>query len=65
MVYASLGAVLGQPQMLHVDLLRVVLVVSVTNAVLVLPALRMVSWSMPTASTEGMPTSTVASGGLR
>lgn len=64
-MYASLGAVLGQPQMLHVDLLRVVLVVSVTNGILALPAMRMVSWGLPAASTEGMPTSTVTAGGLR
>jgi rod shape-determining protein MreD len=65
LMYASLGAVLGQPQMLHVDLLRVVLVVSVTNGILALPAMRMVSWGLPAASTEGMPTSTVTAGGLR
>ena len=32
-VYAAAGSVLGQPQMLHVDLLRIVVVVSVVNAV--------------------------------
>ena len=32
-IYAVLGSVLGQPQMLHVDLLRIVVVVSVANAV--------------------------------
>ena len=37
-----LGSVLGQPQMLHVDLTRIVVVVSVVNAVLALPALRLV-----------------------
>jgi rod shape-determining protein MreD len=65
LVYASLGSVLGQPQMLHVDLLRVVVVVSVTNAVLALPAMRLVSWGLPASSIEGIPTSTVATGGLR
>ncbi|HEY4946643.1 MAG TPA: rod shape-determining protein MreD [Acidimicrobiales bacterium] len=64
-VYAGLGSLLGQPQMLHVDLLRIVVVVSVVNAVLALPALRPVSWALPEASTEGMPTSAVASSGLR
>jgi rod shape-determining protein MreD len=64
-LYASLGSVLGQPQMLHVDLLRIVVVVSVTNAVLALPAMRLVAWAMPAASTEGMPTSTVSSGVAR
>jgi len=65
MAYAMLGSVLGQPQMLHLDLLRIVVLVSVVNAVLALPALRLVSWALPEASTEGMPTSAVASGVLR
>ena len=62
LVYAVLGSVLGQPQMLHVDLARVVVVVAVTNAVLALPAMRLVSWALPQASTEGVPTSVVSSG---
>jgi rod shape-determining protein MreD len=65
MAYALLGSVLGQPQMLHVDLLRIVVLVSVVNAVLAVPATRLVSWALPAASTEGVPTSTVASGTLR
>ena len=65
LLYASLGSVLGQPQMLHVDLLRIVLVVSVTNAVLALPAMRLVAWAMPASSTEGIPTSTLSSGATR
>jgi rod shape-determining protein MreD len=64
-IYAVLGSVLGQPQMIHVDLTRVVLVVSVVNAVLALPALRLVGWALPAASTEGVPTSMVSSGSLR
>ncbi len=64
-LYASLGSVLGQPQMLHVDLFRIVAVVSVTNAVLAVPAMRLVAWAMPAASTEGMPTSAVSSGASR
>ena len=60
-----LGSVLGQPQMIHVDLTQVVLVVAVVNAVLALPALRLVGWALPAASTEGVPTSTVSSGTLR
>jgi rod shape-determining protein MreD len=64
-VYAVLGSVLGQPQMLHVDLARIVLVVSVTNAALALPAMRLVTWALPQASTEGVPTSVVSSGTLR
>ena len=61
-IYAVLGSVLGQPQMIHVDLTRVVLVVAVVNAVLALPAMRLVGWALPAASTEGVPTSTVSSG---
>jgi rod shape-determining protein MreD len=64
-IYAVLGSVLGQPQMIHVDLTRVVLVVAVVNAVLALPALRLVSWALPAASTEGEPTSTASTGILR
>lgn len=63
--YAALGSVLGQPQMLHVDLVRIVVLVSVTNAVLALPAMRLVSWGLPEASTEGIPTSALSSGGSR
>ncbi len=64
-VYALLGSVLGQPQMVHVDLLRVVVVVSLTNAVLAVPAVRLVNWALPAASTEGVPTSPLSSGGPR
>jgi rod shape-determining protein MreD len=63
--YGLLGSVLGQPQMLHVDLFRIVVVVSVTNAVLALAAMRPVNWSLPAASTEGVPTSTLSGGALR
>jgi rod shape-determining protein MreD len=58
--YAAVGSLLGQPQMLHVDVVRIVVVVSVVNAVLALPARRLVSWSLPSASTEGIPTSSLA-----
>jgi rod shape-determining protein MreD len=64
-VYAALGSVLGQPQMLHVDLVRIVVLVSVVNALLALPALRAVAWSLRQVSTEGVPTSSVSSGVLR
>ncbi|MGO8871556.1 MAG: rod shape-determining protein MreD [Acidimicrobiales bacterium] len=65
LVYAVLGSVLGQPQMLHVDLLRIVVLVSVVNGLLAIPALRLVVWATPEVSTEGVPTSTVSHGGLR
>lgn len=46
MLYAVLGAVLGQQQFLQVDLAVIVILVSVTNAVLAWPALRLVSWAL-------------------
>ena len=60
-----LGSVLGQPQMLHVGMTQIVVLVSVVNAVLALPALRLVAWSLPEVSTEGVPTSVVSTGVLR
>ena len=60
LTYASIGSLLGQPQMLHVDLLRIVIMVSAVNMVLALPARGIVSWSLPEASTEGIPTSSLA-----
>jgi rod shape-determining protein MreD len=65
LIYAMLGSLLGQPQMLHVELVRIIVAVSVVNAVLALPALRMVAWALTEASTEGVPTSVVATGGPR
>jgi rod shape-determining protein MreD len=65
LIYPALGSVLGQPQMLHADLLRIVVVVSVTNAILAIPTLRLVAWALPTASTEGVPTSALSSGAHR
>jgi rod shape-determining protein MreD len=46
MLYAVLGAVLGEDQFLHVGLLAVVLVVSMVNAALALPALRIERWAL-------------------
>ncbi len=63
--YAVIGSVLGQPQMLHVDLLRILVIVSVANAILAIPALRLVTWALPAASVEGVPTSTLSSAGHR
>jgi ABC-type multidrug transport system permease subunit len=64
-VYPLIGSVLGQPQMLHVDLLRIVVVVSLTNVVLAIPAMRLVNWSLPASSVEGVPTSPLSGGPLR
>jgi rod shape-determining protein MreD len=58
-LYALLGSILGEPQMLHVDLTRIVVVVAAVNALLAVPTVRMVGWALPEASTEGMPTSTL------
>lgn len=46
MLYAVLGAVLGQEQFLKVDLGAVVAVVAVTNALLAWPAMRVMSWAV-------------------
>ncbi|MGD0880700.1 MAG: hypothetical protein ABSB09_03890 [Acidimicrobiales bacterium] len=63
--YGALGSVLGQPQMLHVALIRIMVVVAVANAVLAVPAMRLMSWGMATSSTEGMPTSDAGVGTAR
>jgi hypothetical protein len=47
--------------MLHVGVTRTALLVAVCNAVLAVPAVRMVGWALPKVSKEGMPTSTVGS----
>jgi rod shape-determining protein MreD len=46
MLYAVLGAVLGQDQFLRVDLVALVLVVAVTNAVLAPLGMRLVRWAL-------------------
>ncbi len=57
MLYAVLGAVLGQGQFLKVDLVAVVGVVSVTNAVLAWPSVRVLRWAVGTAPrVAGRPT---------
>jgi rod shape-determining protein MreD len=58
MLYAVLGAVLGQEQMLRVDLGAVVGVVAVTNAVLVVPVGRMMRWALGPAAVGGGARST-------
>jgi len=65
LTYGALGSVLGQPQMLHVALVRIVVVVSVTNAVLAWPAMKVMAWGMAQSSTEGMPTSDAGVGAVR
>jgi len=59
MLYAVLGAVLGQDQFLHVDLVAVVVVVALFNALLAPVAIRIERWVLrpradgATASTAG------------
>jgi rod shape-determining protein MreD len=53
MLYAVIGAVLGQEQFLRVDLAGIVAVVAVVNAILAAPAVRMVGWVLGPASGDG------------
>lgn len=53
MLYAVLGAVLGQQQFLKVDLGAVVAVVAITNALLSWPAMRVVGWAVVADSRRG------------
>ncbi len=46
MLYAVLGAVLGESQFLHVNLPVVVVVVAVPNALLAGPAVRLMRWAL-------------------
>lgn len=46
MLYAVLGALLGESQFLHADLAAMVPVVSVANAVLAVPAVRLTRWAL-------------------
>jgi hypothetical protein len=52
MLYAVLGAMLGESQFLHVDLAAVVSVVSVANAVLAGPAVRLMRWAIEPSANE-------------
>lgn len=63
--YAAIGSILGQPQMLHVNLSMIVVMVSVANAIVAVPAVRLVAWALPRASTEGLPGSIGTIGSLR
>jgi rod shape-determining protein MreD len=53
MLYAVLGAVLGEEQFFKVDLLAVVAVVSVANAVLAAPAVKLFGWVLAEAPVDG------------
>jgi rod shape-determining protein MreD len=46
MLYAVFGALLGQEQMLRVDLVDIVIVVAVTNALLAYPTMALMKWAL-------------------
>ena len=56
------GRCWASPRCSTSDLMRILVMVSVVNAVLAMPALRLVTWALPAASTEGVPTSAVSPG---
>jgi hypothetical protein len=51
--------------MLHVNVVGIVLVVSIANAIIAVPAVRMVGWALPQVSAEGMPGSVGPMGSVR
>jgi hypothetical protein len=51
MLYAVFGALLGQEQFLDLDLGLIVAVVSIANAILAVPAMRVMAWAI--APSEG------------
>ncbi len=53
LLYAVLGALLGQQQFLHVDLVPIVLVVGVVNSALVAPAVVVVVRALAPSETRG------------
>lgn len=53
LLYAVLGALLGQDQFLHLDLLPIVLVVSAINAALAAPAVALVGRTLAAPRTAG------------
>jgi hypothetical protein len=50
MLFAVLGAIFGQQQMVQIDFFSLFLVVAVSSALLVLPVNRLMRWAL---STEG------------
>jgi hypothetical protein len=46
MLFAVLGAILGQQQMVQVDFLTLFLVVGISSVILVLPVSRMMRWAL-------------------
>jgi rod shape-determining protein MreD len=58
--YAVLGSLLGQPQMLHVNVVGIVVLVSAVNALVAGPVLRMAAWALPTDPADGTRASRAA-----
>jgi hypothetical protein len=46
MLFAVLGAILGQGEMVQVDFLSLILVVGISSVILVLPVNRMMRWAL-------------------
>lgn len=60
--YATIGGVLGQGQFLRVDLLAVVGVVAVCNAILAIPAVRVSRWALAPTRAERPRAASVGTG---
>lgn len=61
MLYAVLGAVLGEEQFLQADLLAVVAMVGLVNAALAAPAVRLFNWVLEDTAADGARASTAGS----
>lgn len=61
MLYAVLGAVVGEGQFFKVDLLAVVAVVGLVNAVLAAPAVRVFGWVLEETAADGARTAPAGS----
>ncbi|MGH9306361.1 MAG: rod shape-determining protein MreD [Acidimicrobiales bacterium] len=64
LLYALVGSIVGQGQMLHVHLIRIMLVVGVVNVVLSIPAYPAMRWALG-SSAKGMAESSSWSGSGR
>jgi len=62
LAYAVLGAVLGEPQFLHLDLVAMVAVVAIANAVLANAAVREVRWAFSPPRSNRRRSSTLGPG---
>jgi hypothetical protein len=46
MLFAVLGAILGQPQMVQIDFVALFLMISISSLVFVLPVSRLMRWAL-------------------